>query len=67
MNSDIIQAFFTQLNDAALGYDIAWPNVDFTPPATGIWLEVSHFPNRGIDTTLSSQSVIRQGLFQVSM
>lgn len=24
---------------------IAWPNVNFTPPSTGEWLEARHFPN----------------------
>lgn len=67
MNSDILQAFFTALDDAALGYPIAWPNVNFDPPASGVWLVVSHFPNRGIDDSLSSQNIIRQGIFQVSI
>ena len=65
MHNDILQAFNTALNDAALGYEISWPNIDFTPPTSGVWLEVSHFPNRGIDRTLSGQNVIRQGMFQV--
>lgn len=67
MNSDIMQAFFSRLDSAALGYPIAWPNVDFTPPGSGNWLQVAYFPNRGIDNSLSGQSVIRQGLFQVSV
>ena len=67
MNKDIIQAFFSTLSSANLGYPIAWPNVDFTPPPIGYWLEVSHFPNSGIDVSLSAQQVIRQGIFQVSV
>ena len=67
MNSDILQAFFTELSDAALGYPIAWPNVPFERPNTGQWLEVTHFPNKGLDVTLAGQSVIRQGLFQVAV
>lgn len=67
MNSDILQAFFSTLSGASLGYSIAWPNLDFTPPDSGIWLEVSHFPNRGIDFSLAGTEVIRQGLFQVSV
>ena len=66
MNSDIYAAFCTLLNDAALGYPIAWPNVKFTD-TDDIYLQVEHFPNRGIDETLSGQQVISQGLFQVSV
>ena len=65
MNSDILDAFFTILSDANLGYPISWPNVDFTPPDSGNWLVVTHFPNKGLDFTLSSQSIIRQGILQV--
>lgn len=67
MNADIMQAFFTALDDAAFGYPIAWPNVSFDPPNSGIWLEVTHFPNRGIDDSLSSKNIIRQGILQVTV
>lgn len=67
MNQDIMQAFFSTLSSANLGYPIAWPNVPFTPPNSGTWLEVSHFPNRGIDNSIAGQQVIRQGIFQVSV
>lgn len=66
MNADLLQSFFSTLDGAALGYEIAWPNVPFDPPNTGVWLEVSHFPNRGLDESLSDTDVIRQGIFQVS-
>lgn len=67
MNNDIIEAFNTILAGAALGYPIAWPNVKFTPPNSGVYLRVTHAANRGIDDTLAGQNVIRQGLFQVTI
>ena len=64
-NTVIFQAFFDHLHSAGLGYPIAWPDVDFTPPATGVWLEVLLFPNQPIDPTLSDSRVIPRGFFQV--
>lgn len=65
-NNAIQEALFTLLNDAALGYQIAWPGVNFTPPASGIWLEPDFIPNRGIDNGIpDSSSVAPQGIFRV--
>jgi hypothetical protein len=65
-NETIYNAFITLLNGAALGYPVSYPGFNFTPPAEGAWLEVSFFPNRGIDYDLgNSEDVTPQGNFQV--
>ncbi len=66
-NTEIQSAFYDQLRTAFPNADIAYPGLDFTPPASGVWLEVSFFPNEGIDSGLSYDSTtVPQGLFQVS-
>ena len=67
-NTTIATALFSQLTDASLGYPIAWPGTDFTPPATGIWLEPMFIPNTGIDNGLAAtDTTIPQGIFQVGV
>jgi len=67
-NTQIAQALFTQLSAAALGYPVAWPGTDFTPPAAGVWLEPMVMPNTGIDNGIAATDVtVPQGLFQVSV
>ena len=67
-NTTIATALFSQLTAASLGYPIAWPGTDFTPPATGIWLEPMVMPNTGIDNGLSAADpTIPQGIFQVGV
>lgn len=66
-NNQIKTAFYDLLSAANLGYPISWPGVDFTPPASGYWLEVMFFPNEGLDNGLRyADTVIPRGLFQVS-
>jgi len=67
-NTAIATALFSQLTAAALGYPIAWPGTDFTPPASGIWLEPMVIPNTGIDNGLApTDGTVAQGLFQVAV
>jgi len=67
-NTAIATALFSQLTAAALGYPIAWPGTDFTPPATGVWLEPMVMPNTGIDNGLApTDGTVAQGLFQVAV
>ena len=67
-NTAIATALFSQLTAAALGYPIAWPGTDFTPPASGIWLEPMVMPNTGIDNGLApTDGTVPQGLFQVAV
>ena len=66
-NTQIQSALYDILIAANLGYPIAYPGIDFTPPASGVWLEVTLFPNEGIDSGLGySSTTIPQGIFQVS-
>lgn len=67
MNSDITQAFFEAINNAGLGLSISFEGVKFTPPDKGQWLELTTFPNNGLDPSLSSNSVIAQGVLQVNV
>jgi hypothetical protein len=67
-NTQIATALFQQLSAATLGYPIAWPGTDFTPPATGVWLEPMVMPNTGIDNGLApTDGTVPQGLFQVAV
>ena len=67
-NTQIATALFQQLSAATLGYPIAWPGTDFTPPATGVWLEPMVMPSTGIDNGLApTDGTVPQGLFQVSV
>ena len=43
--TNIMAAFFSQLETAFLGIPISWPGADFTPPDSGEWLEAEFFPN----------------------
>lgn len=65
-NNTIYTALITKLNTAALGYPISYPGYNFTPPDTGVWLQVEHQPNRGIDDGINANSsVIPQGLMTI--
>ena len=67
-NTTIATALFSHLAAASLGYPIAWPGTDFTPPASGIWLEPMVMPNTGIDNGLApTDGTVPQGLFQVAV
>lgn len=66
-NNSIYMAAITILNDAALGYQVSYPGFNFTPPSTGVWLEVEFFPNEGLDNGLRyADTVVPRGIFQVS-
>ena len=67
MNSQILESFFTLMTDAAFGYPIAYEGIKFCPPDSGPWLELSFLPNEGIDQSLSSDSVLSQGILQVNV
>jgi len=50
--------FFQVIDDANLGYLVAWPGVDFTPPDSGIWIEPVVIRGDGIDIGLPMDSVV---------
>jgi len=67
-NTTIATTLFGQLAASSLGYPIAWPGTDFTPPSTGVWLEPMVMPNTGIDNGLApTDETVPQGLFQVAV
>lgn len=67
-NAQLLSELCSRLQIAALGYPIAWPGVDFQPPESGIWLEVSFFPTQGIDQGLApGDTVVPQGIFQIAV
>lgn len=67
-NEQIYTALITILNGAALGYPVIYEGFTKTPPSTGVWLQVSFFPNRGIDyDTANTEEVVPQGNFQVEV
>lgn len=66
-NNEIYVAAANILEDSALSYPVSYPGVNFTPPPSGVWLEVEFFPNEGIDNGLRyADTVIPRGIFQVS-
>src|SRR5690625_7395350 len=65
-NSQIMQALFSRLTEAELDYTIAWPGLNFTPPDSGIWLEVIFQANTGIDNGLAADDgVVPRGLLTI--
>jgi hypothetical protein len=67
-NNQIYTALINLLHNATLGYPVAYPGYNFTPPDTGVWLEVMFMPNRGIAyDTGNTEEVTPQGLFQVTV
>jgi hypothetical protein len=68
MNNTIKQALHSILINANLGYPIAGPAVKFTPPDSGMWLEVSFAPNSDLDNALQYDSgYIPRGIYQVTV
>lgn len=66
-NNQIYTAAITLLNSAALGYPVSYPGYNFTPPSSGVWLEVEFFPNTGLDNGLRyADKVVPQGIYQVA-
>lgn len=67
-NNAIYKALVAILQSASLGYPIIYPGQTKEPPASGVWLEVSFLPNRGIAYDVgNSEDVTPQGLFQVEV
>ena len=68
MNNTIKGALYDILIAANLGYEIAFPAIKFTPPDSGIWLEVGFSPSSDLDNSMSYDSgYIPRGFFQVSV
>lgn len=66
-NNQIYMAAVTILDNSALTYPVSYPGFNFTPPSSGVWLEVEFFPNTGLDNGLRyADTVIPQGIYQVA-
>ncbi len=67
MSTDILTACLTRLQSFSYSPapTILWPNVQSTPPATGLWLEPGYFPNEPIDDTWSQDCAETRGFFQI--
>jgi len=64
IRSDAFALLATQLTP--LGYPIAWPGVNFTPPGSGIWLDVTVFENDPLQDFLANDGPsLAVGLLQV--
>ena len=66
-DSQIIQAAFTRLTQIQNAPPIAWPGINFTPPATGIWFEAMMFPNEPTNLVMDSDTAEQIGFFQVTV
>jgi hypothetical protein len=44
-DKDILTGALSRMDSYATSLPIAWPGVNFTPPQSGMWFEVRHFPN----------------------
>jgi len=66
LNHVIGKTLFATLANAALGYPISWPGVNFATPESGIWLEVNFLPNAPLDNGLAAaDDIIPQGLMTI--
>ena len=44
-DKDILTGALNRMSGYTTPLPIAWPGVNFTPPQSGMWFEVRHFPN----------------------
>jgi len=57
-----------QIQAAGFSIPIAWPGVNFTPPASGTWIEVTLFENEPLQPGLASDAVVHQvGILQINV
>lgn len=64
-NTDLLTAFFAQVKAWAT-VPVAYPGITFTPPATGLWLEIYHAPN-DLDPDVAGDYIVRRGLFTINV
>lgn len=66
-DSQIIQAAFERLSTIQNAPPIAWPGINFQPPAAGIWFEALMFPNEPANLTMDGDKAEQLGFFQVTV
>lgn len=65
-DTQIFDALSSALDDSALTYPVQWPGVKFTPPDSGVWLELFFQPNADIDNGLGyNDETIPQGFLTI--
>lgn len=52
---------------AVLGVPVAWQNVSFEPPLTGIYLEEAFLPAENEDVFVQGTAAVRRGVYQVTV
>lgn len=68
VESLILDALMARVNGIGIGYPVAWPNVDYTPPADQKYLAVAFLPNRNQRVAITTTTPHRRGgLLQVSV
>lgn len=68
MTTEILEACFGRMQTLGLSpaLPIAWPGIHFTPPDSGMWLEVKLFPNEPLDPSWNNDAcTLARGFFQV--
>lgn len=60
-------ALMQQIVDAGFTQPIAWPGVNFTPPNSGLWLQVALFENQPLQPGLSNTAGVGlRGILQIT-
>lgn len=69
MMQEIERALFTHVDSFVLSTQvpIAWPNVTFTKPNDGKYLQVLHFPNTPVDYDWSDYAITHRGILQINV
>lgn len=67
-DKDILSGAMARMDSLTTTLPIAWPGVNFTPPQSGYWFEIRHFPNEpsnlGLGDTAKQEY---RGFVQVSV
>ena len=68
-NKDIHKAFTRKLESIAnaLTVPVAWENVSFTPPASGIYIEENFLPAESEDLFIQGTAATHRGVYQVTV
>lgn len=64
---EIEEAFFESVAANFPLLDISYPAVNFTPPNSGIWLEVTTFRNEPANQPLGNTRGVDQGIMQITV
>ena len=63
-----LTSFCDDLRDLTLTAPVFFPGVEYTPPSSGMWLLVRHFPNENEDLAWDDEApYLVRGFFQVEV